>query len=57
MQRATHADWLTPPVNRWAFRHVRELIPTARVRRGPAVRELPPAPAEGLLELAFAASR
>jgi CubicO group peptidase (beta-lactamase class C family) len=56
MQRATHADWLTPPANRWAFRHVRELIPTARVRRGSTVRELAPAPVEGLLDLEFAAT-
>jgi CubicO group peptidase (beta-lactamase class C family) len=53
MQRATHADWLTAPTNRWAFRHVREIVPTARIRRGPEVRELPPAPADGLLDLAF----
>jgi CubicO group peptidase (beta-lactamase class C family) len=53
MQRATHADWLTAPVNRWAFRHVREIIPTARIRRGAVVRELPPAPAAGLLDLEF----
>ncbi len=56
MQRATHADWLTPPANRWAFRHVRELIPTARIRRGEAVRELQPAPVDGLLDLEFAGS-
>jgi CubicO group peptidase (beta-lactamase class C family) len=55
MQRATHADWLTPPANRWAFRHVRELIPTARVRRGP-VRALPDAPVPFLLDLEFTAS-
>ena len=54
MQRATHADWLTPPANRWAFRHVRELIPTARIRRGSTVRELAPAPVDGLLDLEFA---
>jgi CubicO group peptidase (beta-lactamase class C family) len=30
--------WQDPPGNRWAFQHVRELIPTARIRhgRGPA---------------------
>jgi len=54
MQRATHADWLTAPVNRWSFRHVREIVPTARIRRGTAVRDLAPAPAAGLLDLAFA---
>jgi len=26
--------WQDPPGNRWAFQHVRELIPTARIRRG-----------------------
>lgn len=34
--------WQDPPGNRWAFQHVRELIPTARIRRGPdRARELP----------------
>lgn len=38
----TLADWQDPPGNRWAFQHVRELIPTARIRRGPGpVWELP----------------
>jgi hypothetical protein len=54
MQRATHADWLTPPANRWSFRHVRELIPTACIRRGDVVRELAAAPVDGLLDLEFA---
>jgi hypothetical protein len=54
MARATLDDWMQPPGNRWAFRHVRELIPTARVRRGSTVRELEPAPVPGLLELTFA---
>ena len=39
--RPTLADWMSAPGNRWAFRHVRELIPTARVRRGATVRALP----------------
>ena len=34
--------WQDPPGNRWAFQHVRELIPTARIRRGSdQARELP----------------
>jgi CubicO group peptidase (beta-lactamase class C family) len=33
--RATLADWLTPPMNRWAFRHVRELMWTERVSAAP----------------------
>src|SRR5436309_1219727 len=38
----TLANWQDPPFNRWAFQHVRDLIPTARIRRsdGP-VRRLP----------------
>lgn len=30
----TLANWQRPPFNRWAFQHVRELIPTARISRG-----------------------
>jgi hypothetical protein len=30
----TLANWQEPPFNRWAFQHVRELIPTARISRG-----------------------
>jgi CubicO group peptidase (beta-lactamase class C family) len=30
----TLANWQEPPFNRWAFMHVRDLIPTARIRRG-----------------------
>jgi CubicO group peptidase (beta-lactamase class C family) len=34
--RVTLANWQDPPFNRWAFQHIRELIPTARIaRRGP----------------------
>ncbi|HEY1332807.1 MAG TPA: hypothetical protein VGF31_01045, partial [Myxococcaceae bacterium] len=28
------ANWQEAPYNRWAFQHVRELVPTARIRRG-----------------------
>ncbi len=35
----TLANWQQPPYNRWAFQHVRELIPSARIRgHGPAWR-------------------
>jgi hypothetical protein len=35
-------EWDRPPWNRWAFQHVRELLPTAEVWRGTGpVRELP----------------
>jgi len=30
----TLENWQRPPYNRWAFQHVRELIPTARISRG-----------------------
>ncbi|MGN6679112.1 MAG: hypothetical protein ACTHKL_15220, partial [Streptosporangiaceae bacterium] len=30
----TLENWRDPPFNRWAFQHIRELIPTARVSRG-----------------------
>ncbi len=30
----TLANWQEPPFNRWAFQHVRELIPTARIAHG-----------------------
>ena len=30
----TLANWQDPPFNRWAFQHIRELIPTARISRG-----------------------
>src|SRR5258707_1539020 len=29
----TLANWQDPPFNRWAFQHVRELIPSARIAR------------------------
>ena len=39
---ATLANWRTAPFNRWAFHHVRELIPTADIPNDPRrMRELP----------------
>ena len=39
---ATLANWRTAPHNKWAFHHVRELIPTAEIRNdAAAVRVLP----------------
>ena len=41
-ERATLANWRTAPYNRWAFHHVRELIPSADIPNDPQhVRELP----------------
>ena len=42
--QVTLANWRQAPFSRWAFQHVRELIPTAPVTRGAApTRELPAA--------------
>jgi CubicO group peptidase (beta-lactamase class C family) len=43
----TLENWQQPPFNRWAFQHLREIIPTQRIARGPrakalARRETPP---------------
>lgn len=35
-QRATLANWRSAPYNRWAFHHVRELIPSADIANDPA---------------------
>lgn len=44
--QVTLANWRTAPFNRWAFCHVRELIPSAEIANDPAsVRPLPEAPA------------
>ena len=32
--QVTLGNWQEPPFNRWAFQHVRELIPTVRIGRG-----------------------
>jgi CubicO group peptidase (beta-lactamase class C family) len=51
----TLENWLLPPFNRWAFQHVRELIPTARIARGDGpVWELPRAERDDLDGLRFA---
>ncbi|HYX65962.1 MAG TPA: serine hydrolase [Burkholderiales bacterium] len=45
--RATLANWRTAPGNRWAFHHVRELIPTADIPNDPRrIRDFPAAPRE-----------
>jgi CubicO group peptidase (beta-lactamase class C family) len=38
--RVTLDNWQEPPYNRWAFRHVREVIPTHRIPHGEHVRPL-----------------
>jgi len=42
--QVTLANWRKPPFNRWAFQHVREIVPSADIPHDPgAVRELPEA--------------
>lgn len=41
--RIPMVDWDRPPWNRWAFQHVRELLPTAAIARGDRVSPLPAA--------------
>lgn len=53
--KATLANWRTSPFNRWAFHHVRELVPSADIPNEPSkVRPLPlqavPIPFDNLLE-------
>lgn len=42
----TLAHWQDPPYNRWAFQHVRELIPTVRIPSGSSGSELPATPCD-----------
>ena len=45
--QVTLANWRTPPFNRWAFHHVREIVPSADIPNDPGnVIPLPAAPAE-----------
>jgi hypothetical protein len=45
--QVTLANWRKAPHNRWAFQHVRELVPSADIANAPgAVRALPAAPVD-----------
>lgn len=45
--QATLANWRSPPFNRWAFHHVRELLPSADIPNDPAgMRPLPAQPVD-----------
>ena len=55
--QVTLANWRTPPFSRWAFQHVRELVPSADIANDPArVRALPAAPASLGIDDALAAT-
>lgn len=43
-RRVTLANWQDPPFNRWGFQNVRALLPTAVIRRGEEVLDLPARP-------------
>ncbi len=42
------SNWRLPPNNRWAFHHVREIIPTESIPCGAVVSELDPAPVDSV---------
>jgi CubicO group peptidase (beta-lactamase class C family) len=47
------ANWREAPWNVWAFRHVSEFIPTARIAAAPGLAEPPAVAADGLLRERF----
>ena len=51
--RVTLANWQDPPFNRWAFQHIRELIPTARIARAPGPAWPLPRAERDVLDLRF----
>jgi CubicO group peptidase (beta-lactamase class C family) len=53
--RATLDDWLDPDHIAWSVRHVRELIPTERIRSSPAPRVLPERLDPALLDISIEA--
>ncbi len=53
MTRPTLDNWLTPEHVHWSLRHVREMLPTARIRRGQYSHELNAAHDQSLLQLEF----
>ncbi|MCB2115341.1 MAG: serine hydrolase [Rhodobacteraceae bacterium] len=50
--RVPFLDWDRPPWNRWAFQHIREILPTAPIRRGTEISPLAAATG-GLDDLAY----
>ncbi len=51
-RRPTLDNWDQPPYNRWAFQHIREILPTREVRRATTAHSFKRAPRD-LLDLAF----
>jgi CubicO group peptidase (beta-lactamase class C family) len=52
-RQVTLANWQDPPFNRWAFQHVRELIPTARISRGAGPADRLPTATQDLSGITF----
>ena len=52
--QVTLANWRLPPFNRWAFRNIRQIIPTAGVWRGAGAGTLPAPAPRRIAEIAFA---
>jgi CubicO group peptidase (beta-lactamase class C family) len=48
------SNWRRPPFNRWAFHHVREIIPSQSIDRGDSPSELPVAFDTGISQMKFA---
>ncbi len=48
------SNWRLPPNHRWAFHHVREIIPSEAIRRGDAIAELPRGGDAGLAAMELA---
>jgi CubicO group peptidase (beta-lactamase class C family) len=42
------SNWRQPPNNRWAFHHVREIVPTELIARGVGVSKLDPVPVDSV---------
>jgi len=51
--QVTLANWRTPPFNKWAFQHVRELIATADIANAPDDVRVLPADRQALDKIAF----
>src|SRR5580700_9981546 len=56
-ESVTAYNWQDPPVNRWAFWHVGEILPTYQVARGNGPARVLPASAAGLDLLGIAVTR
>jgi len=54
--RMPRADWDRPPWNRWAFQHIREILPTVEVPRGNGAPSALPEALQDIGDIAFSAA-